>query len=122
MVDGLAYRIAKKSFKTLMKANQKILTGPKVLRYKKIKSLEIKRRATFAMLDLCQAMDPTLAKFTDEKPHKRSLFDKWKRYCVAPKSRLCKPLLSSPDRNEILNIARYREYFYSLCTGKQPAE
>ena len=101
-----------------MKENHKILNKHKPLRSKAVNYIEVKQRALWAMLDLCQTLDPTLAKFHTGPLNKASLFYKWRKYCVGPKSLVCKHVLKSPEKQRLLDDKNYLEYFNSLCIGE----
>lgn len=114
LTNKLGKGLARKSMKLLMKLNYKNFTKHKILHAAPINDIGTRRRALWGMLDICQTLDPSLVKLYNDIPEDRILFRKWQKYCVGPKSKVCKPVLKSADKDLLLN-ARYGSYFNSLC-------
>ncbi|MEO7164110.1 MAG: hypothetical protein ABI041_14415 [Bdellovibrionia bacterium] len=105
LVTDLGNILARKSLHSLMKENRS--SGKK--------SVEAMPRALVAELDLCQTLDPTLACLYVDRPAKNRLQRKWKKWCVGPKSRVCRRAAKMGDLSKVLVDPANRAYFESLC-------
>jgi hypothetical protein len=105
LVKKLGNNLAKKSLRFLMKKNHSASK----------KSVESRPRSLVSALDLCQTLDPTLACLYVDRPSKNRLQKEWKKWCVGPKSPLCRSVRDPKDKDKLLVDPLNRAYFDSLC-------
>lgn len=121
LTNKLASELGNKSFSQLIKTNYQTLTKHEFFHKDPVHSLQIKKRALWAMLDLCQTMDPTLTRLFIDRPADSKLLQRWKKSCAGPKSKTCRAVINAPEQAMLLSTDGYREYFNSLCaTEVQP--
>ncbi len=114
----LGASLARDSFVQLFEQGYRVLFKSNWEKKAPIENVDVRRRALFAMIDLCQTFDPTLSCMSRGSPVGDPFFRTWKHYCVGWKSRLCYGTLMAGERELLLTDSAYQVYFDSLCGSK----
>jgi hypothetical protein len=144
LTNSVGNTIVKRSFEKMMSENQSILYGDWIDFYledkfeffigrqlkrgfhqrpyfgKPAHDPKVRQRAVYAMLDLCQTLDPTLACLYHDNPELNALQKTWRSSCVGPKSTLCRTVHAKGGMENLIPDAQYQDYFRSLCRIPAP--